>query len=512
MYKLFLSLRYLRRRPIALVAIIGMALCVFMVIVVASVMNGFLDQVATAARGLMGDVVIDGYTGIPHYQQLIEQLNAHPDIRAATPVTHTYGLLKFGPRDVRTVSVMGIRLPEATEVTAFGRELHPPALQGAPAFELPPDVQSRLAQRNFFWQRALAETDREIEELDRQLEAALDAPPSPDGEDRIAALEGRLAGERQRAADIRRICIFEPEHPGVILGVEIPGTTVRDEATGQYQRYKRIGEAEKVQLTLLPLGRGTVGAMTEPVKKTFNLVGDQRFGIYVIDNSHVYVDFDVLNRLIEMGDRADQIQIRLADGSDEAAGNAGAAVVRDIWARFAAAHREDVQVDQAAIQTWRQKQAQYVDAVEKQRDLMVIILGIVSMVAVVLVFAIFYMMVVQKTKDIGILKSLGASHVGVAWVFLTYGSAVGLVGSVFGAAGGYAFVRNINAVHDWIATAFGWRVFSRQAYMFDRIPDAVDPWVIVWVMVGAMIAGLVGALLPALRAARMQPVEALRYE
>ncbi len=512
MYKLFLSLRYLRRRPIALVAIVGMALCVFMVIVVASVMNGFLDEVATAARGLMGDVVIEGYTGIPHYEDLIERLDAHDDIRAATPVTQTVGLLKLSPRDVRMVSVMGIRLPEATEVTAFGEELYPEFLQTHPAFTLPEDLQEALLQRNRRHTDELAARRRRIEQLAQQLEAAWNDADTPENQAYIDQLENALSYWRQDLADYRRRNVFEPEHPGIILGVEIPGTTQRDEAEGTYQRFLNLGDSEKVQLTLLPIGRGTVGAMTEPVKKTFNLIGDQRFGIWMVDNSNVYVDFDVLNRLIEKGDRADRIAVRLVEADHDAALNAGADAVRAIWADFAAAHGEDLRNVHARVYTWRELQAQYVDAVEKQRDLMVIILGIISMVAVVLVFAIFYMMVVQKTRDIGILKSLGASHAGVACVFLTYGSAVGLVGSVFGAAGGFFFVRNINAIHDWIATVFHWRVFSRQAYMFDRIPDTVDPWVIVSVVIGAMLAGLIGALLPAVRAARMQPVEALRYE
>ena len=508
MYKLFLSLRYLRRRPIALVAIIGMALCVFMVIVVASVMNGFLDEVATAARGLMGDVVIERGGGIPHYDRLIERLNAHRDIQASTPVIQTPGLLKFGPRDVRMVNVVGIRLPEATAVTSFGDELYPDALRKHPAFALPGDVQERLLARNHLHADPLAERTQRIDWLDQQLEAALDKPETRETLAFIEKLEDALSYYRQELADYRRRRIYEPNHPGLILGVEIPGTTQRDEATGDYERFLNVGGAEKVQLILLPLGSGMIGAMTEPVKKTFNLLGDQRFGIFLVDNSYVYVDFDELNTLTEMDGRANQVQVRLSDGDTPVALHAGKETVRRTWEAFAG----EFGLGDAWILTWREKQAIYVDAVEKQRDLMVIILGIISMVAVVLVFAIFYMMVVQKTKDIGILKSLGASHTGVAWVFLTYGSAVGLVGSVFGALGGFFFVRNINTIHDWIATVFGWRVFSRQAYMFDRIPDTVDPWVIVWVVVGAMIAGLVGAMLPALRAARMQPVEALRYE
>ena len=85
-------------------------------------------------------------------------------------------------------------------------------------------------------------------------------------------------------------------------------------------------------------------------------------------------------------------------------------------------------------------------------------------------------------------------------------------GCVFGAVGGYFFVRNINAIHDWIARTFGFVVWSREHFMFDTIPNEVDPMTAAVIVAGAIVAGLIGALIPAVRAARMRPVEALRYE
>jgi len=512
MYKLFLSFRYLRRRPIALVAIVSMALCVFMVLVVASVMNGFLDAVENAARGMRGDVIAEGRGGIPHYDEFIAELEGRPEIAAASPVIRTAGLLKFGPRDVHMVYVVGIKLPEATKVTSFGEGLFPPQLKADPAFRIPPALVKPLEAVQPQVEADIAAWQRGAEQRERRLEAEQAKPEDEQDAGLIAALENDADRCRQFASQIKRQSLYMPQLDGLILGVDIPYTTQRNPDTGQYTRRLGIPGAnpgdpggEKAQLILLPLGRGSVGMLTEPVKKAFHLVGDHRFGLYLVDSAHVYVDFDVLQRLLEMDGRCDQIQIRIAAAregrveADDATVLAGAGAVREVWAEFA--KTRGLATDRVDVETWRQKHAQYIDAIEKQRDLMVIILGIVSMVAVVLVFAIFYMLVVQKTKDIG-----------MACVFLIYGSAVGLVGSVFGAIGGRHFVRNINAVHDWIARVFGWRVFSRQAYMFDKIPDQVDPWTIVAVMIGAMVAGLIGALLPAARAARMQPVEALRYE
>jgi len=122
------------------------------------------------------------------------------------------------------------------------------------------------------------------------------------------------------------------------------------------------------------------------------------------------------------------------------------------------------------------------------------------------------MIVFQKTKDIGVLMAVGASSGGVAQIFLAYGAAVGLVGSIMGIILGAIFVRNINPIQDWLDDTFGFRVWSREWFLFEKIPNEVDWTAALFIVVAAIIAGLVGALMPAIRAARMQPVEALRYE
>jgi lipoprotein-releasing system permease protein len=135
-----------------------------------------------------------------------------------------------------------------------------------------------------------------------------------------------------------------------------------------------------------------------------------------------------------------------------------------------------------------------------------------SIVAIVLIFAIFYMIVYQKTKDIGVLKSLGASSIGVAGIFLGYGATVGLVGAILGTAAGAIFVHNINPIHDWIGRVSGLVVWNREWFMFDQIPNEWE-WSTAFLIVAASIAaGLIGALVPAILAACKQPVEALRYE
>jgi lipoprotein-releasing system permease protein len=133
-------------------------------------------------------------------------------------------------------------------------------------------------------------------------------------------------------------------------------------------------------------------------------------------------------------------------------------------------------------------------------------------VAILLIFVILYVIVVQKTRDIGVLKAVGASNLGVAGIFLTYGAAIGMIGSIIGTVAGCYFVWNINPIADWIANTTGFTPWNRETFMFEKIPDQVDFGTAIWIVGGAIIAGVFGALLPAVIAAMRQPVEALRYE
>jgi lipoprotein-releasing system permease protein len=163
--------------------------------------------------------------------------------------------------------------------------------------------------------------------------------------------------------------------------------------------------------------------------------------------------------------------------------------------------------------TWEQTQAHIIVPVEKERGLVSTLFGIISLVAAVLVLCILYMIVLQKTRDIGIIKSIGGSPIGVALIFLGYGAAIGLVGSALGTVLGCYFVTNINEIQDFLTSLNpAWQVWDRAVYSFDQIPNTVRTADAVTVVVAAVAASTLGALLAALRAGFMQPVEALRYE
>ena len=116
------------------------------------------------------------------------------------------------------------------------------------------------------------------------------------------------------------------------------------------------------------------------------------------------------------------------------------------------------------------------------------------------ILAIFYMIVVEKTRDIGILKSLGASGRGVMGIFLAYGLSLGLVGSGVGLILGLTFVYYINPIADGLGWIMGRRLFNPEIYYLYRIPTIVFPETVAWIVAGALGIAVLASVLPALRA------------
>ena len=165
-----------------------------------------------------------------------------------------------------------------------------------------------------------------------------------------------------------------------------------------------------------------------------------------------------------------------------------------------------------SVRTWQQKQGPLLAAVELETGILNILLFLIITVAGFGILAIFYMIVVEKTRDIGILKALGASRRGIMSIFLGYGLALGVVGSGVGVLLGLVFVHYINQIENGITWMLGRKVFDETIYYFPEIPTAVNPLTVGWVALGAIAIAVLASILPARRAAKLHPVQALRYE
>ncbi len=164
------------------------------------------------------------------------------------------------------------------------------------------------------------------------------------------------------------------------------------------------------------------------------------------------------------------------------------------------------------VRTWEQKQGPLLAAVDIEAAILNVLLFLIIAVAGFGILAIFFMIVVEKTRDIGILKALGASSRGVMSIFLSYGLGLGIVGSGVGVVLGLLFVQYINEIEAVLAMIMGRKVFDERIYYFPEIPTQVSAFTVAWVALGAILIAVLASVLPARRAARLHPVQALRYE
>ncbi len=173
---------------------------------------------------------------------------------------------------------------------------------------------------------------------------------------------------------------------------------------------------------------------------------------------------------------------------------------------------ERVRPFQFVVSTWEQKQGPLLAAVAVEQSILNILLFFIIAVAGFGILAIFAMIVVEKTRDIGVLKALGASTAGVRGIFLGYGLSLGLVGSGVGLGAGLLFVHYINEIETLLSILTGRKVFDDTIYYFDKIPTLVNPWTVVMIVFGALFIAVAASVWPAQRAASLHPVKALRYE
>src|SRR5439155_6070659 len=138
------------------------------------------------------------------------------------------------------------------------------------------------------------------------------------------------------------------------------------------------------------------------------------------------------------------------------------------------------------INTWEEKQGPLLKAIEIEKSILNILLFMIIAVAGFGILAIFSMIVSEKTRDIGILKALGASSGGIMKIFLTYGLLLGVVGALLGTILGLSITWNINAVEAFIAMITGSHVFQGDVYYFKEIPTDVQPFAVMVVNLGAI--------------------------
>ena len=164
------------------------------------------------------------------------------------------------------------------------------------------------------------------------------------------------------------------------------------------------------------------------------------------------------------------------------------------------------------VETWVERNGSILSAIQVERSTMFIILMFLIVIAAFCVMVTLITVTMLKTKDIGIMKALGASTWQVARVFLVQGVVVAFFGVLTGVGFGFGLVAARNPLKDWLAATLHVELFPRQVYGLDRLPAYNDPFIVMLICVCAFAICSLAALLPAWVAARMDPVRALRFE
>src|SRR5262249_13503826 len=179
-----------------------------------------------------------------------------------------------------------------------------------------------------------------------------------------------------------------------------------------------------------------------------------------------------LQRLRTMENRVTCIQIKLKDEKD---GKEVVEYLRDIFPESS-----------YKVETWRDKQGPLLAAIDVEKGILNVLLFLIICVAGFGILSIFAMIVVEKTRDIGILKALGASNFGVMKIFLGYGLLLGLVGAGLGTILGLELTININPIEQCLSRFTGREIFDRKVYYFDEIPWDIQPMSVYLINAGAV--------------------------
>ncbi|MDZ4362658.1 lipoprotein-releasing ABC transporter permease subunit [Brevundimonas sp.] len=166
----------------------------------------------------------------------------------------------------------------------------------------------------------------------------------------------------------------------------------------------------------------------------------------------------------------------------------------------------------SVVSDWRDRLAAFWGALKIERVAMSIILGLVVAIAALNIISGIVMLVKNKTRDIAILRTVGASQGSMLRIFFVAGATIGIAGTATGLILGLLFCLNIGSIQHFLEALFRVQLFNADVYMLDAVPALVDPGDVFWVTVWSLFMSCVAGLLPSWQAAKLDPVEALRYE
>ena len=443
-YKIILASRYLVKRRITYFAIVAVALCVFIVVVVMTVLTGLVSDFKQANHGFTGDCVVgtESLVGFAYFQELAQKLEQQEYVEAVSPVIKSYAFLSpVWTERGRGVQILGIEPVRHSRVTNFERTLH-------------------YRKGN----------------VDKAFEP-----------------------------------VYDPNLPGCVLGIDL---VFERGPEGDYTFDSspiRVGLA----ITCFPLtAKGALArAATGLVNtKTFYFSDTSHTGLARTDNSLVYLPLEQAQLMCGMDGPAPRVSALYVKFKPDVALQTGCDNVASLWQNFKQQKAEAkyaYSLDTVTVQSWKEYRRGFVAAMEKEETMMIVMFSLVGITTVFIVFVVFYMIISHKSKDIGVLKSIGVSNANIMQLFMGFAFSVGFLGSVIGVLLGWLFLLKMNQIEGWLFEKFGFQLWDRTIYAIGDIPSRVEFGVLVTITLSAIVTCLMGALVPSWQAARLSPVETL---
>lgn len=256
-----------------------------------------------------------------------------------------------------------------------------------------------------------------------------------------------------------------------------------------------VSLGERVTL-IAPQGMVTPAGML-PRMRAFTVAGVFEMGMYEYDAGLALIHLEDAQRLYRLGEAVSGLRLRLAD------------MDRAPWLT-----RELVKNLEGDyfVSDWTMSHATFFRAVQIEKRMMFIILTLIVAVAAFNIVSTLVMVVTDKLADIAILRTLGASPGSIMVIFMVQGSVIGVIGTALGVASGVTLALNLGTLVPWLERALGFDLFPADVYYISELPSRLAWGDVVWVSGVALTLAFFATIYPSVRAARVQPAEALRYE